>query len=56
LATGYDKNFRDKKSAWFIEINIQYCINRFDYIKKNEFPEDLFQNERFLLLNTGIRF
>ncbi len=56
LATGYDKNFRDKKSAWFIEINFQYSINRFDYLKKNEFPEDLFLNERFLLLNTGIRF
>ena len=56
LASGFDKNFRDKKSAWFVEINFQYCINRFDFIKKEEFPKDLFQNERFLLLNTGIRF
>lgn len=56
LASGFDKNFRDKKSAWFVEINFQYCINRFDFIKKEEFPEDIFQNERFLLLNTGIRF
>ena len=53
LATGYDKNFRDKKSAWFIELNFQYYINRFDFIKKKEFPEDLYQNERFLIVNIS---
>ena len=56
LSTGFDKHFREKKSAYFFELNFQYGLNRFNFINHANFPVNLYLEERFILINTGIRF
>jgi len=56
LSTGFDKHFREKKTAYFFELNFQYGLNRFYFINHANFPLDLYLEERFLFINTGIRF
>jgi hypothetical protein len=56
FATGFDKHFREKKTAYFFELNFQYGLNRFYYLSSPSFPEDLYLQESFLFINTGIRF
>ncbi len=51
-----DKNFHDKHSGFFIEVNLAYGINKFNYAYNKNFPGSLYQNEKFIALNAGIRF
>ncbi len=56
MTFGFDKNFHDKHSGFFIEVNLAYGINKFNYAYNKNFPGSLYQNEKFIALNAGIRF
>lgn len=56
LGLGYDKNFHEKNSAYFILLNYSYGLNTFYFYRNNSMPKDLWQNESFLSIGAGIRF
>ena len=56
MALGYDRNFRDKRSGYFIELQLNYSLNKFYFIKHKNFPNNLYLVERFIAINAGIRF
>lgn len=56
ITLGFDKNFHDKHSGYFIELNLAYGLNKFTYAYNKNFPGSLYQNEKFIALNAGIRF
>jgi hypothetical protein len=56
LGFGFDKNFPDKKSGWFIGLNYTYVLNTFYFARTNNMPKSLYQNESFAALTAGIRF
>jgi len=56
MTFGFDKNFHDKHAGYFIELNLAYGLNRFNYVYNKNFPGSLYQYEKFIALNAGIRF
>jgi hypothetical protein len=56
LGFGFDKNFTDKKSGWFIGLTYCYTLNTFYYYRTANMPKNLYQIESFLWLTAGFRF
>lgn len=56
LSAGFDKNFHDKRSGYFIALTYSYGLNTFYFRRSNNLPHDIYQIESFLSLNAGIRF
>jgi hypothetical protein len=56
LGFGFDKNFPDRKSGWFIGIAYTYVLNTFYFSRTSNMPKSLYQNESFAALTAGVRF